>query len=462
MSKKFLVLSIFVSMLGGIFVINPTRTEAAGVCGSDTTGKSRQQLEQDLDACNKEIEQWTATLNATKQQSASYARDVTALTAKINVAQANIKAKNTAISSLSKDIAVKQTQINILDNKITKSKSAIANILRKTNDINSYSLPEAILSDKDLSEFFVDIDTYTSTNEALDELLLELGTNRALTEAQKVELDRQRQTQAAAKAQIEAAKREVEVANNEKKTLLAQSQSAEKTYSQVLADRQAKAAKIKAVLFPLLDSTGPIQFGTALQYAKAAETQTGVRAAFILGIFATESGRAVDGTFGKYVGNCLLTNNPKKGDGKGKNTGTYIAQVMKGSRDVDPFTDIVTKLGLDPYSQAVSCPQAGGYGGAMGPAQFIASTWKLMEPKLTRALGKDNPNPWNPADAFMAAGFYLADLGASGKTFETERKAAHRYNGTSAPCGTSNYHYCNAVMKRAAEIQRDIEFLDSL
>ncbi len=95
-------------------------------------------------------------MNATKQQSASYARDVAALTAKINAAQANIKAKNTAIAGLSQDIVVKQTQINVLDDKITQGKDAIADILRKTNDINNYSLAEAVLSDQNFSQFLLD------------------------------------------------------------------------------------------------------------------------------------------------------------------------------------------------------------------------------------------------------------------------------------------------------------------
>ena len=455
---KFLGILIVFSL-----IFPPVFSSAQTACTSETAGKSRSQLEQELEACNKEIEKWQTTLDKTKQESASFARDVAALTAKINAAQANIKAKNIAITNLSKDIAVKQEKINVLDNRISRGKQAIADILRKTNDITSYSLVEVALSEKDLSEFFVDLDTYASTEEALDNLLTELGVNKAETVAEKAELDKKRQAEALARTQMEAAKKQVEVANAEKKVLLAESQGKEKTYSQVLADRQAKAAKIKAVLFPLLDS-GPISFGTAVQYAKAAEKQTGVRAAFILGIFATESGKASDGTFGKVIGNCLLTNSPSRGNGKGKNTGAFFVKVMRSDNvrdDVGPFLEITQSLGLDPYSQPVSCPQSIGYGGAMGPAQFIPSTWKLMIPRLTKALGR-TPSPWSPQDAFMAASFYLSDLGASGGNYTSERRAAHKYNGLGAPCGTSIYHYCNAVMKRATEIQQDIDFLDSL
>ncbi|MDP3875240.1 MAG: lytic murein transglycosylase [bacterium] len=454
---KFLIFLAIIS-LGFLPVITTAQQSA---CTDQIAGKSRAQLEQELEACNKEITQWTATLNETKKNSASFTTDIAALTAKINAAQANIKKRNIEIANLTKDIAIKQSEITILDTRITNGKKAIANILRKTNDINSYSLVEAMFSDKNLSEFFVDIDTYASTERALADLFAELRDVKALTEAQKSALNKKREAEAAARVALETSKKEVEVNQAEKKTLLAVSQSKEKTYGQVLADRQAKAAQIRAVLFPLRDA-GAIPFGTALQYAEAASAKTGVRSSFILGIFATESGKGSDGTFGGNVGQCLLTNTPNKGDGKGKNTGTFFSQVMKGSRDVDPFMEIVKELGVDPYAQVVSCPQSSGYGGAMGPAQFIPSTWKLMKSSIARATGKSAPDPWNPADAFMASALLLADLGAGKGTYEAERAAACRYNGGGMGCTSRTTGYGNTVMKNAAEIQRDVDFLQGV
>src|SRR4051812_23228943 len=154
--KKFLLFFTIFSL----FVPSFTASAADSACSANTEGKSRAQLEKDLEACNQEIAQWTDTLNKTKQESASFSRDVAALTAKINAAQASIKGKTIAINNLSKDIAEKQSKITVLNDRIQKGKDAIANILRKTNEIHSYSLAEAILSNKNLSEFFIDVDTY--------------------------------------------------------------------------------------------------------------------------------------------------------------------------------------------------------------------------------------------------------------------------------------------------------------
>ena len=452
---KFLTFFISLSI-----VLLPSVTFGQTACTDQIAGKSRTQLEQELEVCNKEIAEWTATLNKTKNDSASFTRDIAALTAKIKVAQANIKGKNIAIANLTKDIATKQSEISILDTRITKGKNAIADILRKTNDINSYSLVEAMLSDKNLSEFFVDIDTYASAERALANLFAELREVKALTEAEKSALNKKREAEAAARASLESSKKEVEVDQAEKKTLLAINKTREKTYEQVLADRQAKAAQIRAVLFPLRDA-GAIPFGVALQYAEAAGAKTGVRPAFVLAILQQES------NLGANVGSCVITN-LQSGQTKSVNSGTIFSNGIHPARDLPLVQSIINNLGRDPLNTRVSCPISAtfGYGGAMGPAQFIPSTWNLMLSKISAATGKTTPDPWNPADAIMAAAIFLVNLGAGTQDHTNERTAACRYY-SGQTCyvngkASRGLSYGNKVMERAATLQRDIDFLQGL
>lgn len=451
----------FLTILFIVFFVIPLSAEAQSACTSQIEGKSRAQLELELEACNKEIAEWTETLNKTKATSASFERDVAALTAQINAAQANIKARNIAISNLSKDISTKQKEIVTLDTRLARGKESLANIIRRTNDIHSYSLVEAVLSNKNISEFFVDLETYASTKRALALLFDELREVKNLTEAEKAALDRKREQEAAARAALENSKKQVEISQAEKKRLLTISQNQEKTYAQEVADRQAKAAQIRAVLFPLRDA-GAIPFGTALQYAEAASAKTGVRAAFILAILQQES------NLGANVGSCVIAD-LSSGATKGVNTGRIFSNGIHPTRDLPVLQTILQNLGRNPLETRVSCPIAGvaGYGGAMGPAQFIPSTWKLIESKLSSALNKSTPDPWNPSDAIMASAILLEGLiGSTGDSNVDERTAACRYysgrtcfsNGR-AGVGLS---YGNQVMNRAATIQRDIDFLRNL
>jgi len=176
---------------------------------------------------------------------------------------------------------------------------------------------------------------------------------------------------------------------------------------------------------------------------------TGIDPAFLLAILTQES------NLGANVGQCYLTD-PETGSGVGKNTGTVFKNVMKPTRDVAPFLQITNALGFNAFQTAVSCPIAGvaGYGGAMGPAQFIPSTWKIYEERLHNALGY-SPNPWSPKDAFMASAMYLTNLGAVGSSVSAQNKAACRYYGS----GGASCSYSRSVQKLKTAIQADIDLL---
>jgi membrane-bound lytic murein transglycosylase B len=128
---------------------------------------------------------------------------------------------------------------------------------------------------------------------------------------------------------------------------------------------------------------------------------------------------------------------------------------MSPTRDVPPFLKITSAIEVDPMHTVVSCPQSVGWGGAMGPAQFIASTWMLLTNRVASALGFGGmANPWNPQHAFMASALYLSDLGASGGGYTSESNAACRYY-SGSPCSKSSLvaSYGSSVMSLASTIQ---------
>ena len=93
----------------------------------------------------------------------------------------------------------------------------------------------------------------------------------------------------------------------------------------------------------------------------------------------------------------------------------------------------------------------------MGPAQFIPSTWALYKNRLAEIIGSA-ADPWNIRDAFFAAAVYLADVGATKKTYEYEWCAALSY--FSGSCSLSNQvryeFYGDSVMALAKQYEEDI------
>lgn len=449
-----LFFSLFAFLMPAFFVM--AQANIPSVCNDNVAGKSEEQLKADLALCNAEIQQWQSILNDTRSRANSIDTDVKALTAKIKAAEATIKSKNIAISQLSEDINDRSKRIDELETMIDEGKRSLAQLIRRTNEIDEFSLAEVILDSKNLSDFFIDLDSFVAIQSGLKEHFAWVRNTIAQTDEERKRLGEMQDKERDAKYEIEATKKTIAQSEAEKKQLLAATQQEAKSYEQIVADRQAKANQINAALFRLrgIDGGG-IPFKEALAYAKEASRQTGVRAAFILGILRQESNLGVN------VGQCLLAD-AKTGDGIGKNTGTPFPGTMRADavrNDVVVFLDLMKRLGRDPYTTPISCPLPGGYGGGMGPTQFIPTTWMSYEGRIASAFGVKVGDPWNPQHAIMATAMFLQDLGAARGGYSAEREAAGRYY-AGGGWATRGLGYAASVLAHAESYQADIDFLD--
>lgn len=406
----------------------------------------RTKLEADLATIEKEISIQNDLVQSKQREGVSLERDVAILTAQIQKAKLSIKARNLAIVGLAEDIGTKNRIITKYSAKIDRERESLIALLRRTDELDSYSIAEVALSDKPLSEFFGDLDAFQYIEDSIDASLQEVGAAKKVTEEAKTVLEEKKDKETDLRYQKELEKKFLDSKESEKAQVLKVTKGQEVAYKKVLKEKQARAATIRAALFALRDS-GEIQFGQALSYANAVSSKTGIRPAFLLAIFMQESG------FGKNQGSCYLKDR-NTGAGVSSRTGNIMERVMKPDRDVPPFFTITGKVGRDPLKTLVSCPQEVGWGGAMGAAQFIPSTWVLYENLITKALGIDAADPWNPRDAFMAAGFLLKDNGAKAGSYSAERDAACKYfSGSRCSRSTWAATYGSQVMSKAATIQ---------
>ena len=416
---------------------------------TNLTDAQRQALQSQLDQIEQQIADQQKILNQKQQEGVSISRDIAILDAQIAEAQLKIKAHNIAIAQLGRDINVKDQVIGTLSDKISAGKDSLGQIIRQTNQIDGFSLPEVILSKLDLSEFFVDIGAYDSLNQALQTFFGQVETAKAQTETEKNTLDQKRNQEVDLRASIQQEQDSIKKDEASKAKLLALNKQQQKDYQSMITANKIQADKIRNALFPLLD-TSAVKFGDALKYAVTASAKTGVRPAFVLAILTQET------NLGANIGSCYLTGTD--GNGTKIKTGAFVGGVMKQSRDVQPFLDLMVALGRDPYHTPVSCPQSVGYGGGMGPSQFIASTWDLMESQISAVTGHNPPDPYNPPDAIMASSLYLGNLGAGAGGYTAERNAACKYY-SGRSCGSGNTSYGNNVMSIATTIQNNIDLL---
>lgn len=442
MRRTLFILALFGALLGG----------PVAILAQELTASERAALERQLADLEREMARTQATIDALAQEGNSLKRDIAILDGQIKKAKLKVQATETEIRALSAGIVLHGRTIGSLTEKMEREQASLAQIIRKTDAIDDYSLIEAVLSGREISDFFGDLDSYASVKQAMRTSFEELRATRLETEREKAGLEDQRTDQEILRAALVLDQQAVQAKEAEKRKLLAETQGQESQYRQLKSSQEQTAAQIRAKLFPLRDTSG-IQFGDAVRYAQAASARTGVRPALILAILSQES------DLGKNVGQCLITD-LATGDGKGKNTGTPFPGTMKAPRDTVPFERLMKAAGRDPYNTPVSCPLPGGYGGAMGPTQFIPSTWEMYEGRIKAALGVGAADPWNPAHAVMATGLYLADVGAAGGTYIAEHTAAARYY-AGGNWATSGQGYGNSVMSKAAAFQRDIDFLNA-
>lgn len=448
LNKSIVTLVAMLLLFSGISFVSAQST----ACDGNIDGKSDDELQSILKECEKEIEAQQTILNGQKEKSASLQRDVALLRSRIDAAKKKISEKDIQIKKLGKDIKNKNETIAELNTDIETGKTSLGQLLRKTNEMDKVSFAHALLSSESISDFYLDIDTYSSVKKSVQAEVEDIKSTKEKTEGVKKDLETKQNQEIDAKQEIEHQKSLVEKDESDQKTLLSISKNKEAEYQKVLADRQAKAAGIRAALFKLRGQ-GAIPFGDAYDYAKVAAAKTGVRPAFILAILKQES------NMGANVGTC---NRP--GDAKtwkdimpGPNSGSW-------RDDQSAYLRITKALGISPDGQPLSCPLAtGGWGGAMGPAQFIPVTWERYAPRIQGALGVSVANPWNPQHAITANALYVADLGAGAKTYTAERNAACQYySGRSCDAkGVVNAFYGNSVMAIAAQIQSDIDVLES-
>ncbi|HMP67295.1 MAG TPA: lytic murein transglycosylase [Candidatus Paceibacterota bacterium] len=442
----FLISTFLVTVSTGISTFSTKPETASAQTNIDAAEK---RLREELAKLEEQQAILEASLREQQSKTATIQRDVNILSDQIRQAELNIRRKNLEIENIKGTIELKQNTIAELNLKMERSKLILSELLRKANQISEISFSEIILTNDNLTDFFAKIDSYSNIQIQLDELFKEIKSIKAETEEETEKLSAQQRKELDLKKEIESQKSVVATKKSTQDNLLSISKNSESAYQTFIAEKRAQASAIRTALFQLRDGTG-IPFGEALRYAEAASRATGVRTAFILGILKQES------DIGKNVGTCVITD-LSSGQTRSLNSGNVFANGIHPTRDLPLLQTIVKSLGMKPEDTRVSCPQSIGYGGAMGPSQFIPSTWNSYISKIQQAVGV-YPSPWNPQHAIMATALFTKDLGAAAGGYSAEREAAGRYY-AGGNWSTLGLGYANSVLAHATEFQRQIDFL---
>jgi len=395
-------------------------------------------LEEELRQLEEEISRLDKDIAATEQQKKTLQNQISILKSRINQLDLKIRQGTIIIGDLTNQIEDTEKSIEETVAKIEENTQMLSSVLRTIYEEDQKSLVEILLSEG-INDFFdnlVALEALSDKNKDVLEDIKDL----------KIYLDNQRRTLDGEKTELEGVVRqqtlqlqESQAARKEQERLLGMTEAQYQDYIQQKKVTEQKAAEIRARIFQLagISDVEMPTFGEALEIAQWVEEQTGVSPALLLSIITQESALA------RNVGQCYLAD-LKSGITYHITSKKQFSHGIHPTRDLPPFLQITEELKKDPLQTPVSCwidlgrgPNYG-WGGAMGPAQFIPSTWMLITEKVSTITGSSPANPWSVRDSFLASGLYLRDLGASTNPL----RAAARY------FGAANLGYESTVMKR--------------
>jgi len=431
-------------------------------------GKTDAELKTISEQCEKEVQEQKTLLDLKQRESVTIERDIAIIDNKIKTTDLSIRTSKVKIYQIGEEIDQKEEDIVSLSEKMEIIIGHLSTLIKKTNEFDSFSFLEAMLSQDSISNFFVDIDDYGVIKRDLNITLAELRGTREQTQTIKDLLRENEMNERGLKLTKESEQRKQVVYKEEKNDLLDLNRDQEAEYQKTIAEKERVKTAISNRLFRTVGGT-ELTFGEALQLVQLYEERIGVEAALTLSILSQESG--IDGMIGKNQGRCIYNESaPNK-------SGTVMSNTQKPS-----FLKIIEELGMNPETTPVSCPivSDGSYGGAMGPSQFMPTTWWDInngfgyKKRVAKVLGVSVPSPFNNLDAFTGTTLYLSDAMERCQTAFSSQfdvwscTAAKYYSGLSNTTDRTllkhmrpTYSYGYKVASRALEFQKDIDLLSN-
>lgn len=426
------------------------------LASADLNASQRQALAEQLAALEQEAAALDQQIAKTQAEANTLQNQVKIFNDEIKRRELEIKKLNLAIRQADIDIQTKSAGITELTGRIKKNIVILGENVQRLNEYDQENTLVVFAKNETLSDFFSAFDSLRELQDETKNLLGELRDNRKLLVGEKAELEEYRIERLSLRSLAEVESRAVKEKKAEKDRLLSLTKGKEAAYQQLLAQKKKDIAGLRNQLF-YIEKTG-LSAEDALKYAELAAQRTGIRTAFLLALLEVETGRQFE--------NGVITAGTYLGTGNWK-TDMYDCYINLGKRAAaeaqkSAFFAIAEKLGLDPSKMPVSRRPSYGCGGAMGPAQFIPTTWLLFESKTAQLTGHNPPNPWNGEDAFTASAIFLADSGARSQTRAGELAAARTYISGRSACPASGaarvacISYANRVLSLSADIDRVI------
>ncbi|MFZ5559814.1 MAG: lytic murein transglycosylase [Patescibacteria group bacterium] len=433
---SFKKLNILLSLLILISLFIPYLFGGGGLSFAQTSDEEKE-MEAKIKELEEKITKYRTEITANQRRARTLQTEISILDSEINKAELEIKRIDLAVQRLERKIAEKKMVIREAEREVDLEKTALSELIREISKYDDVSYLEIVLGRAQLSDFLSEVNSLENFQNQIQQALTKISNLKANLEQEKALLTEEKEEQIGLRAIQDDQRATLESKQKEKKNLLVQTKGQEQLFTQLIKKTQLDIEAVKNKLYFLKGfiGDGSLRFEEAYKFAKFASIYTGVRPAFLLAILSRES------ELGKNVG-----------------TGSWRTDMKPSQRPY--YLQICEKLNISPDTYPVSKKQWYGWGGAMGPAQFMPATWLGYEQRIAEITGSNPPSPWDIKDAFVAAALYLANKGADQKTYNSEWRAAMVYLAGSRWNRSYLSFYGDQVMVLANQFQEQIDILE--
>jgi len=384
-SKKLLWLFV----VGSFFVFSWT----SFVFADDDTGE----IEEKLEEVEEELEE-----KQTKEKTIQ--GEIEIIDKNIDSVRSQIQKTENTIKDFDQKINIKQNQVEEIEKRINFQRGILKEYVRLMRYGNDELDLILMNQKKDIGDYFATMDNFEIVQVKIKSTLDEVKKDRVKLQKERTVLEDDRTEQERIRILQDDQKKTLEYEENKKNLFLRKTQE---DISLLDIERSDLRRQLNA-----LQSLGePISLEQAIEAAEYASKKTDVRTAFLLGVLRVES------NLGQNVGG-----------------GTYKVDMNPSQRDT--FKDICKDLGYKASKMPVSkrhcyntnaSDGCGGWGGAMGPAQFMPTTWIGYKDRVKKITGH-KADPWDLDDALIAMGLKLSAIsGVTSHKRSAEKQAASMY-----------------------------------
>ncbi len=363
------------------------------------------QKREEIKQVQNKIDGYRTEIKSKQKEARTLSREMSIYESRINKNELEIKETRLAIEAADLEMGENENRIIELEKKRVKLRDVLIDLFKTLYIYDQNSMFEILVIRNNMSDFLNEVSAAESINDKIFQTMVDFKKIEEDLKLREIELEEQQEEQSQLIGMRYQQNESLDELKVQKKQIFEETKGEEKKFQQILDENKQILPALKAQLMDLQSLGKKIKFDDAISAAQYVGSMTGVRPAYLLAILRKES------SLGTNVGG-----------------GTY--QIDMPPRQRATFEAITAELGYDPNEMPVSKKPRSyrGWGGAMGPAQMIPTTWRVYQNEVSEITGNYPPDPWDLTDALAAMAVKVSKVpGVTEGDYNAEYKAAGLY-----------------------------------